>query len=96
MKKSKPQQALLCQSIKRSGGTAGALIMRQTQEERGAGLGGENTPAHEAHKKTLTHRCKDTACKCVDMDILCMHNHTLSHAHACMHCHMQNTQRRSL
>lgn len=40
MKKSKPQQALLCQSIKRSGGTAGALIMRQTEEGKGAGLGG--------------------------------------------------------
>lgn len=40
MKKSKPQQALLCRSIKRSSGTAGTLIMRQTQEEKEAGLRG--------------------------------------------------------
>lgn len=51
MKKSKPQQALLYESIKRSGGTAGALIMRQTQEGQGAGLRGENTRAHDLIKR---------------------------------------------
>lgn len=74
MGKSKPQQALLCQSIKRSSGTAGALIMRQTQEgERGC-FRGRKHPCLWAHKKTVTHRCKDIQCKRVD--ILCMYNHT--------------------
>lgn len=56
-----------------------------TGGERGWFRGGGGTPAHGAHKKTLTHRCKDIVCKCVDMDTLCMHNHTLSHTHACTH-----------
>ena len=57
MKKSKPQQALLCQSIKRSGGTAAALIMRQTRVGKGAGLRGGRAPpaplppAHELIKR---------------------------------------------
>ncbi|CAB1412395.1 unnamed protein product [Pleuronectes platessa] len=43
MKKSKPQQALLCQSIKRSGSAAGALIMWQTQG-RGGWFRGREQP----------------------------------------------------
>lgn len=35
-----------------------------------------------AHKKTLTHRCKDIECKRVDTDILYTHTHTHSYTHA--------------
>lgn len=58
MKKSKPQQALLCHSIKRSHGMAGALIMRQQQEGKGGcggGRGGGGITHIRAHELMKRH-----------------------------------------
>lgn len=65
MKKSKPQQALLCQASKGVVALQGLWSWGKHRREKGT-----------------THRCKDIQCKCVDMDILCMHKHTLIHTHA--------------
>lgn len=82
VKKSKPQQAPLCQSIKRSGGTAAALITMQTRE-------GEGAPALALIKRHKHHRCKHIQCKRADMGVLyCARTITLVHAD--LHCHMKS------
>lgn len=69
MKKSKPQQALLFRSIKRSGGTAGALIMWHKHKKGATGL----LPL-AFMKRQLAHRCEEVQCKHVDVLRLCTHD----------------------
>lgn len=58
----------------------------------GGGGGGvwRRHPCSEAHKITLTHRCKDTQHKCVEL--LCVHSYRLSRTH----CHIKKVQCSSL
>lgn len=62
MKKSKPQQALLFPSIKRSGGTAVALIIWHKHKKGGTGL----LPL-AFMKRPWAHRCEEVQCKHLDV-----------------------------
>lgn len=83
MKKSKPQQALLCRSIKRSGGVAGALIMRQTQKWEG-GRTGPLLPG--LHKKDAGAQVRGGTVQACGRTVACARNPTLAHTRTDSHC----------